>query len=114
MAYIDIIDPTGNDFRYLLPEDGSAILIGADAHFFTCDFFFSVLSKFCFDITGHKSTDGNTERLYFILKRKSKGVYCGLRSGIEGLERNGKGSSHRAYVDYSSAFLLSHKFKDFF
>lgn len=31
MAYIDIIDPTGNDFRYLLPEDGSAILIGADA-----------------------------------------------------------------------------------
>lgn len=31
MAYIDIIDPTGNDFRYLLPEDGSAILIGSNA-----------------------------------------------------------------------------------
>ena len=31
MAYIDIIDPTGKDFRYLLPEDGSVIVIGADA-----------------------------------------------------------------------------------
>ncbi len=31
MAYIDIIDSTGNDYRYLLPEDGSVILIGTDA-----------------------------------------------------------------------------------
>lgn len=29
MAYIDIIDSTGNDFRYQLPEDGSVLLIGS-------------------------------------------------------------------------------------
>ena len=29
MAYIDIIDSTGNDYRYQLPEDGSVLLIGS-------------------------------------------------------------------------------------
>lgn len=29
MAYIDIIDSTGNNFRYQLPEDGSVLLIGS-------------------------------------------------------------------------------------
>ena len=29
MAYIDIVDSTGNDFRYQLPEDGSVLLIGS-------------------------------------------------------------------------------------
>ena len=29
MAYIDIIDSNGNDYRYSLPEDGSALLIGS-------------------------------------------------------------------------------------
>ncbi len=31
MAYIDIIDSNGSDFRYALPEDGSVILIGSGA-----------------------------------------------------------------------------------
>lgn len=31
MAYIDIIDSNGNDFRYALPEDGSVLLIGSGA-----------------------------------------------------------------------------------
>lgn len=29
MAYIDIIDSNGNDYRYQLPEDGSVLLIGS-------------------------------------------------------------------------------------
>ena len=29
MAYIDIIDSNGNDYRYPLPEDGSVLLIGS-------------------------------------------------------------------------------------
>ncbi len=31
MAYIDIIDSNGNDYRYQLPEDGSSLLIGSGA-----------------------------------------------------------------------------------
>ncbi len=31
MAYIDIIDSTGSDFRYPLPEDGSVLVIGSAA-----------------------------------------------------------------------------------
>lgn len=32
MPAIDIIDSAGNDYRYNLPEDGSALLIGTDAY----------------------------------------------------------------------------------
>ena len=32
MPAIDIIDSSGNDYRYYLPEDGSVLLIGTDAN----------------------------------------------------------------------------------